>query len=176
MKGATHDGCSNMPKVPRLFDRDGNWTYRVRVPDHLQPVIGKKAIWKSLGRIPYADAARQARALAVEHDRLFADAERKFLGDPPTVAEMRQAVRLRFIRDEKASLAAERVLPLGASLVERLDALDEDIAAVAQSFDDPNLQRVATAIAKRRQVLRSARLPRFSRPRRACATCRNRTP
>jgi hypothetical protein len=95
-----------MGQQNRLIRRGGVWTFRVRVPDKLRSVVGKREIWKSLGGVSHAEAARLARIESVRVDSLFAEAERRLTEsgarplDAVTDAELERLARSYFFQLE----------------------------------------------------------------------------
>lgn len=148
---ATQHGVSMPHKHPRLVDRNGTWTFRVRVPDHLREIIGKREIWKSVGRRPYAEAVKLARKLSVDVDAEFAAAERRLRGERPTAAEIRASVRVWFVAHEKAALRAESGAPV-RDVAGAIAALQEDQALIGQTADDAGLYALARAVVRDRAL------------------------
>ncbi len=64
-----------MAKIQGLSKRGGAWSFRVRVPQHLQREIKKTEITRTLGVVSHAEAARLARIERHNADQLFAEAE-----------------------------------------------------------------------------------------------------
>ena len=72
-----------MPAYPGLQKRGGRYAIRVRVPDRLRPIIGKREITKALGTADRRETIARLHATRTEIERLFRSAERK-------LAELRQ--------------------------------------------------------------------------------------
>lgn len=66
-----------MPKNHRLFQRNGVWYYRRRVPVHLVPVIGCKVIQYSLMTTDRKEATKLRSLAEVESDARFENAQKK---------------------------------------------------------------------------------------------------
>lgn len=141
-----------MSRVPYLFCRSGNWTFRRSVPPHLRIAIGKTQVWRSLGTVSHAEAAKAARRLASETDAEFEAAEFKLRGKPPTGAELREIVRAEFAEIERQRQKGDDLPLSGPALVEALDTLDDEQAMTARDDDDPALQRVANRLIVRRKL------------------------
>jgi len=76
---------------PYLYQRPDSekWQFRRPVPQHLQAAIGKRNITESLRTTDYKEAARRARQMAAETDKLFGAHEAKLEGakDTPLTGE-----------------------------------------------------------------------------------------
>jgi len=70
----------DVSKHVRLMPRNGGWTFRVRIPDDLRPILAKREIWKSLGAVSYREALRLSHAESIKAEALFAAAREKLAG------------------------------------------------------------------------------------------------
>jgi hypothetical protein len=151
---ATQGGVQDVPKLSRLMRRNGNWTYRVRVPDDLRTTLGKREIWRSFGAIAHSEAARLARLEGVKVDALFAEARAKLAkqsgaapseGTALTHEAIYRAVRAYFHRLEKSAQA----VPLDDYQRElAVERAIEDVAGMhGTPVGDGSVQRVAKTVA-----------------------------
>lgn len=144
--GATQ-GDEQMVKVPGLSRRGGVWQFRVRVPDKLREIIGKREIVKSLGDVSHAEATRLTRIERMEADRLFAEAEVCLRTAPVTrlsESELRHLARSFFFRlENEAAEAPFRDDERDA----RAEEVRGDWVDMSQPIEDASLQLVAMEFA-----------------------------
>ena len=140
-----------MARQPRLRLRGDAWTFRVRVPDRLRPIIGKREIWKSLGTVPREQAERLARAESVRVDALFAQAERELETASKrslasiTDAELSEIARSYFVSLERAAPPVPFDM---AERAERKASAEGDALTFGQSLEDPVLQATALDVGR----------------------------
>lgn len=128
-----------MPKHTRLQRRTAGYYLRVRVPDDVRPIIGKREVVRALGTTDYAIALTRVRLQAVEADKLFAHARRA----PRAGAIMPVAAVPMATGRRKASTAdVERAL---AAWFSGQTALDRQVALTA--LDDGARHEALTGLA-----------------------------
>jgi hypothetical protein len=122
-------GKSALPKHTRLQRRKAGYYLRVRVPDDVRPIVGKRELVRALDTSDYATALMRVRLQAVEADKLFARARRAPRGGAiMPVAAMPIAMG----RRKAAAVDVERALAawfVGQTTLDRqvaLTALDDD--------------------------------------------------
>lgn len=137
----------------RLFQRDGNWTFRAAIPADVRDKIGKREIWKSFGAVSFAEARRLARVESVKIDALI-DAARS--GEEHQVVDGRISdaqiltIAQRYLHRLESS--AEPVPFDPAERVARLESAREEAINLAQGVEDAGLQRVAMRIAAEEKI------------------------
>lgn len=140
-------GNSALPKHTRLQRRKAGYYLRVRVPDDVRHVIGKREVVRALGTADHAAALTRVRLQAVEADKLFARARRAPSGGkiiPVAAAPITKGRRKPSAADIERALASW--FP-GQTTLERqvaLTALDADarhealIGLFAMTMTRPN--------------------------------------
>jgi len=72
----------DVARKPGLMRRGTRWWLRVRVPDDVLEVVGRREIWRSLRISDYGEAVRRCRAARVELDEHFERVRRARRGLP----------------------------------------------------------------------------------------------
>jgi len=147
--------------IPGLMLRGKCWGLRVRVPDRLREIIGRKEIWKSFGPVSYADARRLAMIERLAIEQRFGSAERE-LGAPRRVP-LNQETAFHFARAVLDQLIRHAPpIPVDARLrAEELESVQEEAYNVGHSVGDAGLQRIAISLARSMGMRVSPRDPDF---------------
>lgn len=160
---------------PRLQRRDSGWVCRAKVPLHLRPVIGKTEIVRSLHAATHKQAVERLRAVSVEIDRLFRDAESKLQAPSlspilhpvariATEEDVRRVVAEWFRQQEREAIADEQAAGPVDDLPAILADLDFDEGIFADAHD-PNTAAasydVATRILARHHLTADEHSPQF---------------
>ena len=162
-----------MAKHPWLFDRNGRYYLRARIPADLVEVMGRREIKKSLKTSDLREARRRINVEAAELETQFADARRRDRRRPAThmtEAEVRELV-VGWFYDEERDAARRRWTETDEQPfdpVEIAETFDYD-ETVLTSPDDTNrlaaVQGVADSLLKERHLQLDSReldLRRFS--------------
>ncbi|WP_327211534.1 DUF6538 domain-containing protein [Rhizobium ruizarguesonis] len=139
-----------MAKAQRLFRRDGHWTFRVAVPEHLREAVGKKEIWKSFGPVTFAEAQKLTRVESMKADALFAAAADHQKGTLPALRQMtdREILYLaqKYLHDLEANVGTVPFEEKARD--ERLEAVQEASFDISQGgIEDAGLQQIASNVA-----------------------------
>jgi integrase len=148
---ATQSG-EDVARPAGLIQRGGSYGLRVRVPDKLRPVIGKREVWKSFGPVSFKDACRLARLERVVVDRQFDEAEAKIAVVPPIVTMRLSDEHLVELARAFLRKMEDEALPIPMLPDDReaeLAAVNEDLYHVGRpsNVEDAGLQRVALGFA-----------------------------
>src|SRR4051794_27885332 len=134
-----------------LQRRGARYYLRVRVPEPLRPLVGKREVTKALGTADYRTAVERLHQARVEVDALFKAARRQLAraeaeaAPEPSQQVVVEAVRGWLAKAERAALAC----PLPPDQAQDiLDSTRLDAAAFgsADAVEDPSIQGLAREI------------------------------
>lgn len=128
--------------------RGGRWTLRVRVPDQLRAIVGKREVWKSFGAVSYAEACKAARLERVKIDKLFDEARTKPNGQPIDNLSDGELVDLSRAFLQRVESDAEPVPFDALERQEIAEANREDLMRLSQGHEDATVQLVAQDFAR----------------------------
>src|SRR5579864_8687340 len=143
---ATPEGMETVARQPRLLRRGGRYTLRVKVPQHLRPILGKREIWQSLGTGDHRIALKRLRLGSAEVDALFADAERGAAAgaaSEPSDVELHHLIRRWFDRNERAAVLRFQFPATPADRQEAVANLRQDEIDLIDAAEDASVQETA---------------------------------
>jgi integrase len=142
---ATPEAMEPVARQPRLLRRGGRYTLRVKVPQELRSIVGKREVWRSLGTGDHRVALKRLRLASAEVDALFADAERKAAdaGSVPSDVELHHLVRRWFDRNERAAALRFQFPATPAERQEAVANLRRDEIDLIDGAEDASVQETA---------------------------------
>lgn len=148
-----------MVAYPGLQKRGSRYSIRVRVPDELQAIIGKREITKALRTADKREAVERLRVVRVDVDSLFRAARRKLLERPdrfrpkeapePTSDVVVDAIKA-WLGEAQRQALSSATLAQDHDLDGTLANLRSDIAALSgpAAAEEPGIQKLAGQIVK----------------------------
>ncbi len=121
-----------MAKQPRLHKRGSRYYVRVRVPDDLRPILGRREIKYSLGTADYREALERVRLASATIDGQFAETRRKATIEPVTILSEFEAEQIVLRWFHVADREAERT-DTGGDVAEAMQNLEEDAGDLLNS-------------------------------------------
>ncbi len=136
-----------MAKQPRLHRRGARFYVRVRVPDDLRDIIGRREIKYSLGTADYREALERVRLASATIDGQFAEARRKATIEPTRTLTEFEAEQLVLRWFHVADRKSERTEIVG-DVSEAVHDLETDVGDL-RNTEDPSTLAAIYAVTQR---------------------------